>query len=220
MVNVCVAWNTTPVRRIEDLRAKQWTVGGTAARSPSVQMANTFISLAAANFRVVKGYSGTMPMILAVERGELDIACGIGWDAVRSSSADYLTAGKIVPVMQLGYERHPDFKGVTFIYDVILDQKMKDALDLLTIRLNIGRAFAAPPGIPGDRLQALRHAFWKAMNDPALRAEADKALIEISPSEGENVQSAITRLISTPKDVVDLANRIVDNTLKTEWPAR
>src|SRR5262249_61524312 len=86
LVNVCVAWHSTPLHTIEDLRAREWLTGGTAARSSTVQQANVFIALGSAKLRVVKGYPSTTSMILALERGELQVACGIGWGSGQAST--------------------------------------------------------------------------------------------------------------------------------------
>jgi tripartite-type tricarboxylate transporter receptor subunit TctC len=212
LVNVCVAWHTTPLRTIQDLRARDWLVGGTAARSSTVQQANVFIALGGARLRVVKGYPSTTSMILALERGELEVACGIGWDSVKSSTG-YLQAGKIVPVMQLGYEKHPELKDVPFIYDMLTDPKMKGVLDFITRRLHVGRAFAAPPGIPPERGKALRDAFWAAINDPVLLAEAEKLHMEILPAPGEEIQQEVAALAATPKQIVELTDQVLENRL-------
>ncbi|HET9149446.1 MAG TPA: hypothetical protein VFO61_03110, partial [Alphaproteobacteria bacterium] len=118
LVNVCVAWHTVPVRTIQDLRSHEWLVAGTADRSSTVQEANVFIVLGGAKLKVVKGYPSSTSMILALERGEVQIACGIGYDSVKSSTG-YLQTGQIVPVMQLGYEKHPELPNVPFIYDML-----------------------------------------------------------------------------------------------------
>jgi tripartite-type tricarboxylate transporter receptor subunit TctC len=208
LVNVCIAWHTTPLRTIEDLRAREWLVGGTAARSSTVQQANVFITLGGARLKIVKGYASTTAMTLALERGEIDVACGIGWDSVKSSTG-LLQSGKIVPVMQLGYERHPELAGVPFIYDMLLDPKMKDVLDFITRRLHVGRAFAAPPGIPAERAKVLREAFWSTINDPVLLAEAKHQNMDITPARGEDVQAEVIALAATPKPVIDLADKVV-----------
>jgi tripartite-type tricarboxylate transporter receptor subunit TctC len=220
LVNVCVAWHSTPLRTIEDLRAREWLVGGTAARSSTVQQANVFIALGGAKLKVVKGYPSTTSMILALERGELEVACGIGWDSVKSSTG-YLQAGKIRPVMQLGYEPHPELKGVPFIYDMLIDPNMKDVLDFITRRLFIGRAFAAPPDIPAERAQALRDAFWAALNDRTLLAEAERQHMEILPARGEEIQKEVIALTATPKRIVELTDKVLENKLlgdaKLNW---
>lgn len=223
LVNTCVAWHTVPVRTIEDLRQREWLVGGTAARSSTVQQANVFIVLGGAKLRVVKGYPSSTSMLLALERGELEIACGIGWDSIKSSTG-LLQTGQIVPVMQLGFEKHPELKDVPFIYDMLLDPAMKDVLDFLTIRLYVGRAFAAPPDIPADRLEALRTAFWDTVNDPELHKEAAKQNMEIQPVKGADIQREVARLASTPKEIVATADKVLENEInvfdaKLNWIA-
>jgi tripartite-type tricarboxylate transporter receptor subunit TctC len=210
LINICVAWHERPVRTIEDLRAREWITGGTAARSSTVQQANTFKSLGGAKLKIVAGYAGTSQMLLALERGELDIACGIGFDSVKSST-DFYESGKIVPVMQLGYEKSPELPNTPFIYDMLLDQRMKPALDFITIRLDIGRAFAGPPGIPADRLAALRAAFWAAVQDSEFLAEAKKMGLDIDAQPGDVIQEKVRKLQDTPKDVIALADKIITN---------
>jgi tripartite-type tricarboxylate transporter receptor subunit TctC len=210
LVNVCVAWHTVPVRTAADLRAREWIVAGTADRSSTVQEANVFIVLGGAKLKVVKGYPSSTSMLLALERGEAQIACGIGWDSVKSSTG-FLQTGEIVPVMQLGYEPHPELKGVPFIYDMLVDPKMKPVLDFLTIRLHVGRAYAAPPGVPADRIKVLREAFWQAINDPATKSDADKQFMELQPQRGEDIQAEVTRLAATPKDIVAISDKVLEN---------
>lgn len=219
LVNVCVAWRTVPVRTAQDLRSREWLVGATAERSSTVQEANVFIALGGAKLKVVKGYPGTTSMILALERGEIQIACGIGWDSVKSSTS-YLREGKIVPVMQLGLEPHPELRGVPFIYDMLLDPSMKDVLDFITRRLFIGRAFAGAPDIPPERAKALRDAFWKTMQDPDLIAEANKQSMELSPSTGDEIQKQVAALAATPKSVIERTDKVLENELANVGDAR
>lgn len=213
LVNVCVTWHTVPVRTIADLRSKEWVTGGTAARSSTVQQANTFIVLGGAKLKVVHGYPSTTSMILAMQRGELQIACGIGWDSVKSSTG-FLQTGEIVPVMQLGHKPHPELKDVPFIYDMLTDPAMKPVLDFITIRLDVGRAYAAPPDVPADRLKALREAFWAAFHDEQLLAEAKKQHMEILPQRGEDVQESVIKLAATPKDIVEATAKVLENEQK------
>lgn len=208
LVNVCVAWHTKPVRTIEDLRAREWVTGGTAARSSTVQQANTFKFLGGAKLKVIPGYAGTTEMLLAMERGELDIACGIGWDSVKSSTS-FLTEGKIVPVMQLGAEKHPELPTVPFIYDMLLDQSKLPVLQFITARLDIGRAFAGPPGIPPNRLAALRKAFMAVLQDKELLAEAKKLEMEIDAQSGEVIQEKVMKLAATPAAIIAEAEKVV-----------
>ena len=69
----------------------------------------------------------------------------------------------------------------------------------------IGRPFAAPPGIPADRAEALRSAFMAMTKDPEFLAEAAKMQLDVSPLTGEEVQEFVTRIYASPKAIVDRA---------------
>ena len=64
-------------------------------------------------------------------------------------------------------------------------------------------AFAAPPGVPADRVALLRRAFDDTLKDPAFLADADKMRLEIDPLTGEQVQDIVNRVLGTPKPVIN-----------------
>lgn len=208
--NVCVTWHALPLRTIEDLRRREWITGGTAARSSTVQQAHTFMVLGGAKLKVIPGYDSTTSMIMALERGEIEVACGIGFDSVKSSTS-YYREGKIVPVMQLGYEKHPEMPNTPFIYDMLLTPDFKDIADFITKRLAIGRAFATPPDVPTARLNTLREAFWSAIQSPELQAEANVQNMEIQPERGDVVQKLVEELMQTPRDIIDATDAVLEN---------
>jgi tripartite-type tricarboxylate transporter receptor subunit TctC len=69
----------------------------------------------------------------------------------------------------------------------------------------MGRPIVAPPGVPSDRVKALRAAFDATMKDEKFIAEAKKFRIEISPTRGEEIQNLIKDIYTTPKPVVEAA---------------
>jgi tripartite-type tricarboxylate transporter receptor subunit TctC len=213
LVNVCVTWHTLPLRTIADLRAREWLTGGTAARSSTVQQAHTFMVLGGARLKVIPGYESTTSMIMALERGEIEVACGIGFDSVKSSTS-YYREGKIIPVMQLGYEKHPELPNTPFIYDMLVQPEFKDIADFITKRLAIGRAFATPPDVPADRLEALRTAFSGALKSPELISEAKTQNMEIELQDGASIQKLVGELMQTPRSVVDITDAVLENRYK------
>lgn len=210
LTNVCVTWHTLPLRTIADLRSREWVTGGTAARSSTVQQAHTFMVLGGAKLKVIPGYKSTTDMILALERGEIEVACGIGFDSVKSSTS-YYREGKIIPVMQLAYEKHAELPEVPFIYDMLVSPDFRPVADFITKRLAIGRAFATPPEVPAARLKALRDAFWAALNSPELLSDAKIQNMDIEPQRGEVIQKLVTEITKTKKDVVDITNSVLEN---------
>jgi tripartite-type tricarboxylate transporter receptor subunit TctC len=78
-------------------------------------------------------------------------------------------------------------------------------------RLDFGRPFFLPPNVPADRVAALRKAFDDTMKDPAFLAEAEKLKLDIDPLNGAQVSALVTRVLATPKDVVERVRNIFDN---------
>ena len=67
----------------------------------------------------------------------------------------------------------------------------------------MGRPFLAPPGIPADRVAALRKAFMDTLTDKQYLAEADKMKLEINPVSGEAVQKIVDEVHRTPQAVAE-----------------
>jgi tripartite-type tricarboxylate transporter receptor subunit TctC len=83
--------------------------------------------------------------------------------------------------------------------------EQREVLRLVFAGQVMGRPFLAPPGLPAERLAALRKAFMDTMKDAAFLAEADKLKLEIRPVSGEAVQKLVADLYSTPPEVIKKA---------------
>jgi len=210
LTNLCVTWHTLPLRTIDDLRKRVWVTGGTALRSSTVQQAHTFMVLGGAKLKVIPGYASSTAMILALERGEIEIACGIGFDSVKSSTS-YYHEGKIIPIMKLANAKHPELPNVPFIYDMLLKPDFVEIADFITKRLAIGRAYATPPDVPAERLKILRNAVWLALNSKELNADAKAQGMDIEPQHGDNIQKLVEDLLRTPQEVVDITATVLEN---------
>ena len=64
-------------------------------------------------------------------------------------------------------------------------------------RLDIGQPFFLPPGVPPERVAALRRAFDATLKDPAFLAEADKLKIDVHPLTGEQLAALIEQVSRT-----------------------
>jgi tripartite-type tricarboxylate transporter receptor subunit TctC len=82
-------------------------------------------------------------------------------------------------------------------------------MELILIRQEAGRPFAAPPGIPADRAAALVKAFDETLTDPDFIAEAAKAQLEIEPMTGAAIAKMLARAYAAPKDIVAGAAALV-----------
>ena len=66
----------------------------------------------------------------------------------------------------------------------------------------IGKPFFTAPGVPAERIQALRRAFDGMVGDAEFRAEFEKARVELNPRSGEQLQKLVEELVSVPADLM------------------
>ncbi|MGH7247999.1 MAG: Bug family tripartite tricarboxylate transporter substrate binding protein, partial [Pseudomonadota bacterium] len=81
----------------------------------------------------------------------------------------------------------------------------RQALQLFFMRASIGRPFVAPPGVPPDRVAALRGAFDATMHDPAFLADAARLQLNVVPLTGQQLFNLVARAYATPPAIVKRA---------------
>jgi tripartite-type tricarboxylate transporter receptor subunit TctC len=158
----------------------------------------------------VTGYPGSTDINLALERGEIAGRCGWSWDSLKSRNASWLAEGKINLLVVFAAKRNPEMPpDAPLIVDFVKTEEQRQILNLIMAREILGRPFFGPPGIPGDRAQALRAAFDDTMRDPDFLAEAKKAELEVNPVPAAEVDALLAELYRTPKDVLTKATKAI-----------
>src|SRR3954447_7153048 len=190
-VSVCVAWHTSGITKIEQTFDKELVVGGTGPSADTDQFPRIVNGVLGTKMKIVTGYPGGNDVSHAMERGEVQGRCGWSWSSVISTRKDWYDSKKINVLVQLSLNKHPDLPNVPLVLDLAKTPEQKQILTLVFARQALGRPFLAPPGVPADRLAALRKAFMDTMKDPEFIAEADKAKLEITPIDGEKVQQIV-----------------------------
>ena len=151
-------------------------------------------------FRVIAGYDPAAGLTLSIERREVEGICGLSWSTMKASRPHWIKDKLLNVIVQLGMEKLPDLPQVPAALDIVKDPHKKRVLTLILMRQETGRPVAAPPGVPEDRLAALRRAFDATMKDPAFIAEAEKLQLEIEPMTGAEIQKMLAEAFATPKD--------------------
>ena len=75
----------------------------------------------------------------------------------------------------------------------------------------MARPFAAPPGVPAERLAALRAAFDATMKDPDFLEEAKKLELEVRPVDGEELTKLVQDLAASPPEVLEQATKVLQD---------
>jgi tripartite-type tricarboxylate transporter receptor subunit TctC len=204
-VSVCAAWGKTGISRFEDLYAREVFVGGTGGNSDTDTFPRAINSILGTKMKLVSGYPGGNDITLAMQRGEVQARCGWSWSSIKTNHAAWVKDGTLQILAQLALEKHPDLPQVPLIMDMVKTPEQRSVLRLVFAGQVMGRPFLAPPGVPAERLAALRKAFMATMQDPAFLAEAEKIKLEIRPVAGDEVQKLVAEVYASPADVVKKA---------------
>jgi tripartite-type tricarboxylate transporter receptor subunit TctC len=199
---VTYVWHTVPVQRLEDLKTQELIVGAQAPGSTQYDFPVLANALFGYRFKVIPGYESTPKIHLAMERGEVQGNGATNWSTLKLLNSNWVAEKKIRVLAQWALKKHPELVDVPLVLDLATSEADRQALRLALARLEYGRPFFLPPGVPAERVTALRRAFDAALKDPALIAEADTSKIEIDPLPGEEVAELIKQVSATPPDVV------------------
>lgn len=163
-------------------------------------------------FHIISGYAGTHEMTLAVERGEVDGVCGFSWPSLLAQHPDWASSGKVRVLVQEAIKGHPDLdkQGVPLALDYARTQEDRQVLELVYTQEIFGRPYVLPPGVPADRVAALRQAFIATLADTRLLADAKKMHLDIKPVSGVEIQALVTKMYGAPKAVIDRARRALN----------
>ena len=110
----CVTWHTNSVKTLADAKKKSVTVSATGATSNMSKMPRIFNWAVGTKFKVIQGYS-TSGSRLALERGEVDGICGLGYSTLLASNPDWILKKKLNFLAQIGLFQHPQMTKVPMI---------------------------------------------------------------------------------------------------------
>jgi len=207
--SVCVFWAKSGIRTWQDMRTKPFKVGGAGATSDQDIYANVLRNMFHLPGRLITGYPGGAEVVLAMQRGEVDGRCGWSWTSLISRDKRLLDQKLVNVPLQLGVEANPEIANVPLVMDLTDNPKEKAALKLIFSRQVMARPFAAPPGLPPARAQALREAFDATMKDPEFLAEAGRLELEVRPVPGTKVEELVKEVYAYPADVVEIASQAI-----------
>jgi tripartite-type tricarboxylate transporter receptor subunit TctC len=205
--SVCLSWHTTAVKTWSDVLAKDFKVGGEGKGSDPDLFATLLKTEFNPKVQLISGYPGTADITLAMQRGEVDGLCGISYSTLKSAHSSWVKDKQINILVQAALEKDPALTDVPLLLDEAKETRQHQIVRLAVAPQAMARPFAAPPGLPPERLAALREAFEKTMKDPDFLAEAAKLNMDVNPLKGSEIETIVNELYETPKDVVQAAAR-------------
>ena len=206
--NTTVTWYTSGIKTIEDATKQEVPMGATGG-STSSQYPKAMNALLGTKFKIILGYPGGNDINLAMEKGEVAGRGSNSWASWKSTRPDWLRDKKINILVQIGLNKAPDLPDVPLLMDLAKNDSDRAVLKMLSSPSAVGRPIFTTPGVPGDRVKALRAAFDKMVKDQAFIDEAKKSNLEIDPVSGEELQKIVNDIVATPKETAQRTAAII-----------
>jgi len=204
-VSTCVTWNTSPVKTWDGLLKNPVTFAGDGPGADPDVFANLYNNVFNTKINIISGYRGTNPMILAMERGEVDGFCGLSWSTVKARHMEWFKNKTINVLVQAALQKEADIPDVPLALDLAKSEEQRQVLKVFLYGQEMARPFAAPPGIPADRRAALVSGFEKMLKDPEFLAEIKKLNLDLNPISASAIDGMLKELYATPKNVLERA---------------
>ena len=192
--SVGYVWHTAKAKTAADLRDKEVIVGGSGGTTESIPI--LLNRLAGFKFKLVRGYKSGGDVDLVVERGEVEGRASTTWAELKKKP--WLGEHKAIVLFWNGLEKHPDLPDVPLGLDFITKPEDRQLMELFFAADEIGYPFAAPAGVPADRVAALRQAFADMLADPAYIADANRLQFDVNPVTWQRMTKIIADAYATP----------------------
>lgn len=201
---VLTIWHTSPVNTIADTHKHQLRMGSSGENSTPSFYGKVFMETLGVNMQIIVGYRGQNDALLAMERGEIDGYPSAFYNSLMATRPTWIPEKKVKMLVQIGAEKEKAIDYVPFAHDLAKNDADRDLIDQAAAPLAVGRPYGLPPGVPADRVAALRKAFMDTMHDPQFQEEQAKIKLGAdNPKTGEEIQQIIAKSYARPASVIN-----------------
>lgn len=198
-----VVWHTVPVATIADVTTRETTMAANGMKSTPSFYARLLNQTLGTKLKIIAGYTGQNEMYHAMESGEVDGNSSVFYSSLIATRPSWLREGKIRVLIQYGLEKHPDLPDVPFAADLAGSPEDLQLIQAAVAPLAVGRPYVMPPGVPAERLGAVRQAFERALHDSDFIARAHSLQIDSRAAQsGSQIRDIIERAYAVSPQVV------------------
>jgi tripartite-type tricarboxylate transporter receptor subunit TctC len=205
---VLYTWHASGIKTIEDAKRREVPVGAVGKQSDSVIFPTLINELLDTKFKPITGYTGTTQIHLAMERGEVMGRGGSTWASLQTGNPDWIRDNKINILIQVGFQKEPDLSTVPLLLDLVKGDQV-GVVSVVSLPTAIGYGHWLGPGVPKDRIEALRAAYAAVIKDPEFIKETQKTRMSVRAQTGPEVEALVRKVAATPKPVLERAAQIL-----------
>jgi tripartite-type tricarboxylate transporter receptor subunit TctC len=202
-IDIGVAMPTTGIKSFVDARNREIIVGVSGGGSTSVVYPLALNAYAGAKFKLVRGYKGTAEIEMAAERGEVDVNPAVGIPGILTSHPEWILEHKAVILYQNALTRFQLLPEVPTLPELATTDEGRAVMRTIAGTAEIGRSILTTPGVPPQRLAALRKAFQEMLADPDFLAACKKRNLMLDPGTGEAMDAITQETMHLPKPIIE-----------------
>jgi tripartite-type tricarboxylate transporter receptor subunit TctC len=207
---VLFAARNAPVKSYRELFTTPLIVGGPVGDAELFSIAMN--NIMGTKLKIVTGYTTSNEATIALERGELQGLVGVDYASMMAQHPTWIADGTIIPLVQYALRKHPDLPAsAPIVMDLATTPEQRAVAELIYARQDMGRPFGAPPGVPADRVEALRKALLDMAKDADFLNEAGRLKLEVAATTGPEVETLLKRVLGAPPAIIERAHWAVTN---------
>ena len=193
-------WHEAPVKSLDDLKNGEFVVGSFNRTHFSYQWAMLTKHILRTSYRVTTGYPSGNHLNLAMERGEI-AGWTASWESFAAGRPDWLRDKKLRFFVAYTLERMRELPEVPTLAE-LSPPEQRAMPEFIASGTPFARAIAVGPGVPNDRVAALRKAFDDLMVDQEFLALAAKRKLDISPRNAAATNALLDRVVGASPEFV------------------
>jgi tripartite-type tricarboxylate transporter receptor subunit TctC len=197
-----MAWHTSGFTTIKDVFERELLTGVTGVGSGTYIYTNAMNVILGARFKMVMGYKDSASVDLAIERGEVQARGGMTLTGVKQERPQWVSQKLVTMLVQTGAEKEAEYPDVPLMHELGRNDEERQILELISSPAALGRPFFLPPGVPADKVAALRAAFAATMKDPDYVAEGNRVRLDMNPLSAERVTQLVNATVNAPPNIV------------------
>lgn len=195
-----IVYKSTGVKSMDDAKKTQVVLGSTGKGSQTYVVPTLVNAMLGTKFKVITGYRGMGGIYIALDKNEVS-GFQSSWSGYKIARPHMIEKFNVIAAnADTPLKDRPD---VPLLKDLVTDPADKKIAELMAGNMVLGRGWLAPPGVPADRLAALRAAFKSAIEDPEVIAGAAKRKMTWESASWQEMQAAAVRITDTDQATID-----------------
>ena len=200
ITQILTTWHASPVGSLADAKSKQSIMSAFAKNHLTYQYVSMTNNLLGTKFKIVVEYRGGARNNRAMEQGEAH-GWVPSWGNLNGTKPHWLAEKKVNLLMLYAFNRLPELPNVPTILELV-SAKDRPVAEFLINGTPIARSLAVPPGVPGNRVAALRTAFNKTMADSGFLGEAKRRKMLIQPRKWQETTALVNKIVGSSPELI------------------